>query len=274
MPLIGPDGHLYVSMLLYADSGQGKSSFAATAPKPMLVFCFDQKNKERPYAKRGKVIEEGIDEEFGIDFLKIGTRKTGRHIITVEFYRDADPEKPRAIKKFLRRMSKLHEIYDKFETFVLDSVTYLEKAARWYDQFQVNVGATNKMQHYAASAEQVERQVMGRFAALPKNSIVVCHVDDEKETIGGGAAVRIPAAPGTKARQMPSAYAEVYRPFVKNGRFLLQTRTDGLWLASSQIEAPNPCEPEWSEIWKTYEEGDDYAAALGTLKKEEKRTTK
>lgn len=254
--LIGFNGRPYVSMMLYTDAQQGKSTFAATAPKRMLVLFFDQKGKELPYIRRGKVLEEGVNE-LGIPFLKIGSRKSGEHIITIEYFRNDNPEKPVALDLYLRRMAVLHKDYEYYETFVLDSVTYLEKAARWHDQFKTNAGSKDPRQFYAASSEQVERQVMGRFAAIPKNSIVVCHVDSDKEEIGGQS-IRVPAAPGAKARQLPSAYAEVYRPYVKmnNGKpeYWLQTRSDGLWLSGSQIQAPNPCgpNPTWEMIWQNW----------------------
>ncbi len=36
---------------LYGDFGSGKSTFAATWPKPLLVWCFDNFGKEMPYLK-------------------------------------------------------------------------------------------------------------------------------------------------------------------------------------------------------------------------------
>lgn len=40
-----------IHMMQYGDSGVGKSQFAATFPKPMLVFMFDGAGKEIPYMK-------------------------------------------------------------------------------------------------------------------------------------------------------------------------------------------------------------------------------
>lgn len=258
--LFSPDGKPYVSMLLYSEPSSGKSTFASTAPKPMKVYCFDQKQKEMPYIKRGKIIEEGVTE-FKTPYVKIGTKKTGKHIITIEYYRNENPEKPTAYPRFLRSMSKLHEDLDYYNTFVLDSVTYLEKAARWHDQFVTNRDAKDKRQHYIVSADAVEMQVMGRFASLPKNSIVICHVLEKKDKDGediskqrfGSKRLFVPAAPGAKARQLPSAFSEIYRLFIDNkNEHMLQTRTDGMWLAATQIEAPNPCEPNWVHIWENW----------------------
>lgn len=41
-----------IHALLYGDSGVGKSTMAATFPKPMLVHCFDPFGKDLPYRKK------------------------------------------------------------------------------------------------------------------------------------------------------------------------------------------------------------------------------
>jgi len=51
--------------LNYGPSGVGKSTFAATWPKPMLVFGFDPYAKERPYKRLGRS-ERIVDEQFNI----------------------------------------------------------------------------------------------------------------------------------------------------------------------------------------------------------------
>lgn len=261
MALTDISGRPYVAMLVYGDPTAGKSTFIATAPKPMKVFFFDQKLKDMPYLRRGKIIEEGVNE-FNTPYVKVGRKSDGEHLVTVEYYRNENPEKPTAYARFLRAMSKINEDYDKYETFVLDSVTYLEKAARWQDQFVTNVGARDKRQHYIVSAEAVEMQVMGRFASMPKHSIVVCHVmekrnkdgDDDSRIRFGSKNLFVPAAPGTKARQMPSAFGEIYRAFMDaKGNYMLQTKTDGMWLAATQIGAANPCDPSWKHVWENWE---------------------
>jgi hypothetical protein len=264
-PLLGFDGRPYVAMLLYGEPTLGKSTMAATAPKPMKVFCFDQKQKEMPYLKRGKIMEEG-DVGYGkegkirVPFIKVAHRQTGEHIVTIEYFRNVDPENPYAYPAFLAAMTEMHKDFDYYETFVLDSVTFLEKAARYYDQFVTNAGAKHKGQHYIVSAEAVEMQVMGRFASLPKNSIVIAHVhekrnkegEDESKQRFGSLKLYVPGAPGKKAKELPSAFSEIYRTFVEGKEYKLQTKTDGLWLAATQIDAPNPCAPTWSSLWANW----------------------
>lgn len=46
-----PGERMPINVMLYGDFGVGKSQFAATFPKPMLVFLFDGKGKDLPYWK-------------------------------------------------------------------------------------------------------------------------------------------------------------------------------------------------------------------------------
>lgn len=54
--------HLPLHVLVYGDFGSGKSTFAATFPKPQLVFCFDAYGKEMPYLKGGEVSDLFSDD--------------------------------------------------------------------------------------------------------------------------------------------------------------------------------------------------------------------
>lgn len=265
MPVVSFSGIPYSATLIYSEPCMGKSTYVSTMPKPMKVYFFDAKNKEAPYLKRGKIIEEGVTQA-GVPFVKVGRKSDGQHIITIEYFRNAAPEKPTAYPLFLKSMTKIHEDYDYYETFVLDSVTYLEKSARWYDQFVLNVDAKHKGQHYILSAEVVEQQIMGRWPSLPKHSVAVCHVLEKKNKDGedvskvrfGSKNLFVPAAPGAKAKQLPSAYSEIYRAYVDptSNKYLLQTKTDGMWLAATQINAPNPCESRFDATtsnWKGFD---------------------
>lgn len=53
-------------VILYGDSGTGKSTLASGGQLPMLVWMFDPVGKDTPYRKRGKVIDS-FDEEAAWD---------------------------------------------------------------------------------------------------------------------------------------------------------------------------------------------------------------
>jgi hypothetical protein len=52
----------WLHCMVYGDVFIGKSSFAATWPKPMLVLMFDGIGKDTPYLRLGEVVDEGVDE--------------------------------------------------------------------------------------------------------------------------------------------------------------------------------------------------------------------
>lgn len=59
---------------VYSESGGGKSTFAATFPKPMLVLMFDPIGKDAPYRRRGVAREVGTDE-LGTDIVRVYARE-------------------------------------------------------------------------------------------------------------------------------------------------------------------------------------------------------
>ena len=50
--------HKPTHTIAYGDSGVGKSTFAATYPKPMLVFAWDPHGKDLPYQKGAQSVGE------------------------------------------------------------------------------------------------------------------------------------------------------------------------------------------------------------------------
>lgn len=113
-------------VLGYGDAGAGKSDFAATFPKPMLVFHFDPYGKDTPYLQRGTPSDLFSDER--ADFVRTVTSdKTGKEIIRIEYYHDSvftEPTllqakartriidmQPDAYARFLKRMAGFqHEL--------------------------------------------------------------------------------------------------------------------------------------------------------------------
>lgn len=64
------ESRVAIHCLVYGDFGAGKSTFAATFPKPLLVFAFDPFGKERPYQRLGEV-EYVNDEDLGITIERV-----------------------------------------------------------------------------------------------------------------------------------------------------------------------------------------------------------
>ena len=86
--------------LIYGDAGAGKSTSAATFPKPALVFLFDPLGKDTPYLRRGDVTEEPWAPSLSL-IRTVTHRTTGELLFRIEHYLDSDPQNPTAWTRFV-----------------------------------------------------------------------------------------------------------------------------------------------------------------------------
>ena len=236
--------------LIYGDSGAGKSTGAATWPKPMLVFMFDPHGKETPYLKRGAV--KASMAEDGTPIHEVFSERTGDLLVRIEHYIDTDPLKPGAYARFLQRLARSGEFPD-WKSLVVDSVTFMELMARKYAQYHLMPNTKEPRQWYAISTETLEEVLLVRFGSLPQNVVVLAHVDEDRDE-SSGVFVRNPMFPGRLRKRSPAGYSEVYRAYVlrqpQGGReYLWQTRSDLQYNATTQIEATDPCPQGYANLW-------------------------
>lgn len=258
-----------IHLLDYGDFGGGKSTFAETFPKPMLIWSFDAHGKDMPYFRNCEVGE--LTDAGGYFVRDLTSKRTGKLLKRVEYYHDMDwiipveiqrkagksiqDLKPDAYAAFLQRMAGFQQEYTNWKTVVLDSVTSMEIAARRWDQFVLNPRAEDARQWYGASKDLLERMLLGRLASLPMNVVVLAHIDDEKYEFQGKQK-RFPMAPGKLRGSLPSQFQEVYHQYTDDqGGFWLQTRADTLFAATTQIHAANPCVPDYKALWENFDKG-------------------
>lgn len=241
-----------IHVLVYGKPTVGKSTFAATFPKPMLVLCCDPPVKASPYLKGG---EAGpITPWNGVRFQEVRGEEGGM-VTRVEYYFDSNPTEPKAFMLLQQRLSVLPTEVDqgKWATVVLDSATFAELAARKMYQHHLEAGVKDPRKWYAGSTSEIEEIVMIRLASLFCNVVVTAHVDEDKDELFGRF-VYYPAFPGKLKCRVSSAYLETYHLNVsldENGGRLrrLQTEVDDRYIASSDIGAPNQCEPTYDALW-------------------------
>jgi len=239
--------------IIYGDAGAKKSTCAATFPKPMLVLSFDPFGKELPYLRRGRPGDR-TRTDAGYFITPVWHAERDEVSIMIEHFVDPDPEQPTIWGAYLSRMHTLVRSGEltQWKTVVFDSLTFMEFSARMWDKYKANKGAKDGRQHYGASKDAVELQVLGRASAFPCNVVAIAHVDEEKDDAHGGM-IYNPAAPGKLSKRLPAGFTELYRAFVKteNGKndWLLQTEKSSLFNASSQIPAPDPCPPDYRALW-------------------------
>lgn len=244
-------------VLCYGDSGSGKTTFAATFPKPMLVFAFDPRSKALPYLNQGTVEPEIVDPQ-GTP-VRVVLNGKNRAIVQVEHYNDDtfDPAvlaargQSYAYQRFLTRLSVLD--WSEWATIVIDSVTFAELSVRKMNQYYLNPTTKEPRQWFGASTDALEEILMIRFGGYPGNLVTICHVDEDKDEVFGQF-VRNPMAPGRLRKKLATAYGELYHMDVKvdqKGKiaYQLQTRPNASYNACSRINAPDPCAPSYRALW-------------------------
>ena len=242
-----------IHVLAFGDSGSGKSTFAATFPKPALILMFDMYGKEWPYLRRGEARQAEPTKDGTLVTEVYSKKDPGKLLIRIEHYLDESMRDPKAYSRFQTRMSLNPPKPEEWATVVLDSTTFAELAARKWHQYSLNSDSKNPMQWYAGSTDLLEETAM-QLATLRTNVVLVTHTEIEKDEIMGSI-LRRPNLPGKRLhRLVPGAFMEMYRVWVNpQGKRALQTQADALWPAGSQIQAPNGCEPEYQALWANFD---------------------
>ena len=99
---------------------------------------------------------------------------------------------------------------------------------------------------------------MGPLASAPMNIVVVAHVDEDKDE-AHGTFVRSPKMPGKRLRKGAAAgYMEMYHLSTRLGpeggsEWFVQTTSDAMGGAATQIQAPNGCAPDYAELWSNFD---------------------
>lgn len=177
--------------------------------------------------------------------------------IQIEIYNDLAPENPVAYQQYLKRMGSIHHEYDRWATVAIDSITFMDLAIRKLQQYKLNpqrAGHVEPRQWWAASTDQIEEQLMMRWASMPMNCIVTAHVDRDKGEVHGKA-IRLPNAPGRLPGTLPSAFGELYHNVVTrddegNPAYILQTVKDTLFNAATQLDVADGTYPHYDMLWQ------------------------
>jgi hypothetical protein len=176
-------------------------------------------------------------------------------VVRVRWFQERDPYRPTAYSDFLTRMSGLERDIAEWglQTLVVDSTTFMELSARKWHQYALNVGTKEPRQWFAGSTDLLEEMLMMRLASVPINICVLAHIDQDRDELHGSL-VRNPALPGRLRTRSPSGFSELYRAFIHRSEdgsetYALQTRSNEMYGAQSQIDAPNPCGQRFGDLW-------------------------
>lgn len=184
------------------------------------------------------------------------TDAQGNLLIRIDYYIDANPYQPDAMKRYKERVIPLHnEIAEgRWQTVVNDSASFFEIRARKYDECVTNPNVKDPRLWYGASARASEEAMYYHPANWPCNFLLLCHTSHERDE-RNSTYLRQPMLRGQDLRgKIGGAYQEMYRLHIvldPVGKYVrvLQTDLDLVWNAYSMIDAPNPCWPDYSQLW-------------------------
>lgn len=258
--------HENIHGLFMGRPGGGKSTLAATFPKPMLVLSTDPPGKEKAYLDRGKAT--GYLKSDHCYYREVYSNSDDTKLIArVEYWGEPNPFKPTAYPRFVTRTAYLEQEIEKlgYRTVILDTSTYFELSARSYSENGINSAVKDGRQHYAFSTHACEQHIMQRWPNLLLcNSLVLCHIDDQKDESDGGEGVvtrKMVALPGKLPNKLPGGYGEVWRVYYagkdKEGKpvHLVQTqaRTGDTHDCKSLMSFPDGTVPHYAALWAALE---------------------
>lgn len=259
----------YLKCLVYGEPGAGKTSFAATFSKPMLVWQFDPHGKDSPYMKGANRKFLPASQVGDLQWWDFGNG-TGifyrdvQHddgLVRIEYYHELHSfRQPTAAALFHMRLAMFHKEYDQWQTVSIDSLTGLELVLRKEYEYKllVNPEETEKAKYdqrhwYGGSYHDLEELLAGRFPSMPMNVIAICHIHIKETGLVGDEVVKLLSLPGQLKKTAARNWQEYYRSFVAGERYLLQTKSGNMYYAATQIEAPNPCDASYEALWGGWE---------------------
>lgn len=225
-----------VKLLVYGDSGAGKTCLAGSFPGPIHICDFD-----------GKVNSLA-------SFLK-GSAKASE--ISYESYTPIDT-KGGASRKFNDDMGALRKngkfpatlVIDSLTTFSDEGMNFLMEMNPAVKRMATGVVKVPAQQDYGI-ARIWFKQMIQTILTFPCNVIFTAHIHVEKDELTG-AIVRSPMLSGKLKQELPIYFEEVYRAYVENGKHMLQTKADrNFSIIRSQITGmPAAIEAHYCEIIK------------------------
>lgn len=228
-------------ILVYGNSGTGKTCFAAGFPTPMLYLDFDNKvDSAAVYYKNDKVRLADIDVRILSPNLAQNPIVLLQKIISDELI---PQQKAGAMK---------------YKTLVLDSITTFSAACLNYivqsnPGIKRNASAQGQqpcLQDFGILKREFQKLIPG-LLGLPMNIIMLGHISTEKDDLTGEL-IRGPLMDGSFAKELSLYFKEVYRSYVTDkGEHVLQTKADSKYACRSQVHGlPNPLPMSYAEFHK------------------------
>lgn len=227
-----------IKLLLFGDSGVGKTCFASTFPGPIHFYDFDLKvSSAASFLKgQGKLSEISYDQ----------------YPLVKEFPGSAG----RSFNKDLGELQKTDPF--PYRTIVIDSLTTC--ADRLMEYLMAENKGIKRAVTKGAQAPALQdyglfrifmKQFIGEVLSFPCNVIFTAHIDvkTDEQT---GAILRQAMLPGKLAAELPIYFEEVYRAYVEGEgekrKYLAQTQADRKFNCRSQRGLPSVIDLKYESL--------------------------
>lgn len=240
MKLSDYDTNSNMKVLLYGNSGTGKTCAACSWPTPMLYLDFDSK----------------VDSAASF-YADDKERLSGIEVVDLSAKMDQDPieEMMKIIDKELIPQQKSGQM--KYKTLVIDSLTtfssavlsHIVKTNPGIKRVQTKQGFQPGMQDFGILKRELTKLIPG-ILSLPLNVVMLAHIKVDRDEVTGEL-IRGPHMDGSFAADLPIYFKEVYRTFVENKKYVAQTQSDLSYNCRTQIKGlPEKIELKYSELIK------------------------
>lgn len=206
-------------LLAFGESGAGKTVNALSFPGPIWVADFDNKISSAAAFYRGTPQIEQISYE---NYGPVDDRGT-------------------SAENFNKKLAEFKSTKNWPRTIVIDSMTTLsDEVMRYLMRLNPAItrmrvqGVTMPSQQDYGVARLFFKQLITEILNFPCNVIFLAHIQVEKDETTGEI-LRTPMMAGKLARELNIYFEEVYRVFVKDGRYLAQTKSDSRYNCRTQI---------------------------------------
>lgn len=226
-----------LKVLVYGNSGTGKTCFACSFPTPTLYLDFDGKVDSAASFYAG---DERLKE---IEVRDLSSKMAG----------DPIQELMNIIDKELIPQQKEGKMA--YKTLVIDSLTTFSSAVLHHivltnpgiKRVTTRQGMQPGMQDFGILKREFARLIPG-ILTLPMNVVMLAHIKIDRDEMSGEL-IRGPHMDGSFAADLPIFFKEVYRSYVENKKYLAQTQSDSRYNCRSQIKnLPETIELKYDEL--------------------------
>lgn len=233
----------FIKAFVMGEPGTGKTVGACSFPGRVLVYDFDGKiTSAYAYLKKNNPAKlEEIDVESCVPTDRIGS----------SFVKMND-----SLGKIIEGFKKSGSL--PYQTLVIDSSTIMaDEMMNWLLNYETGIKRNTNIKSFKVAGQQdylifapTFTSLLHEILPLPWNVVMTGHIavkQDEKT----GEIRRQASIPGRMGSTIGVYFNEVYRSYVNNGKYVIQTQADFYYPCRSQLQGvPNPCEFSYQTLSK------------------------